>query len=107
MLDNVDVIVTEGWLGPVVRNFQSRETRKPELMKKVAEVYTGFLKNYALRFQDKKVPLVITIPVYQLDGSSIENDLKVLCEELGLLFRSIEQVYVRKGQNVGRKICIV
>jgi hypothetical protein len=82
MLDNVDVIVTEGRLGPVVRNFQSRETRKPELMKKVAEVYTGFLKNYVIRFQSKKVPIVMTIPVYQLDGSSIEQELIILCQEL-------------------------
>ena len=76
-------------------------------MKKVSDVYIGFLRNYAQRFQEKKVPIVITIPVYQIDGSSIEQDLIVFCKELGLHFRSIEQIYVRKGQNVGRKICII
>lgn len=107
MLDNVDVIVSEWWLGPVIKNFHQREIRKPDIMKKVSDVYIGFLRNYAQRFQEKKVPIVITIPVYQIDGSSIEQDLIVFCKELGLHFRSIEQIYVRKGQNVGRKICII
>jgi hypothetical protein len=49
----------------------------------------------------------MTIPVYQLDGSSIEQELIILCQELWLSFRSIEQIYVRKGQNVGRKICVI
>jgi hypothetical protein len=51
-------------------------------MKKVSDVYTGFLKNYAQKFVAKKTPLVITIPVYQIDGSSIEQELIALCEEL-------------------------
>jgi hypothetical protein len=51
-------------------------------MKKVHDVYAGFLKNYAERFIEKKVPLVITIPVYQFDGSSIEEDLKNLAVTL-------------------------
>lgn len=61
VLKNVDAIVTEGWLGPVV----SRKTRASELLvhaKKVIQVYQLFLTNIACVCPN--VPLVITLPEY-------------------------------------------
>jgi hypothetical protein len=106
-LDHVDVIVSEGWLGPVIKNFHQRDTRKEEVLEKIYTVYAGFLRNYVERFQEKLVPIVITIPVYQIDGSSIYSELEQLCAELGLQIRAISQDYVRKGQNVGRRVCVI
>ena len=61
VLKNVDVIVTEGWLGPVI----SKKTRESELLmhaKKIIQLYQSFLTHIVCVCPH--VPLVMTIPHY-------------------------------------------
>ncbi|MCR5411588.1 MAG: hypothetical protein K6E76_00950 [Patescibacteria group bacterium] len=58
----VPVIVTEGWLGPIVsKNTTSSEIQ--QFQKEVQKVYLGFLRNIREMFAENPV-LVFTIPYY-------------------------------------------
>ncbi len=61
VVKKIDVIVTEGWLGPIV----SKKTREPELTahaEKIKPVYEQFLNN--IHACIPHVPIVLTIPHY-------------------------------------------
>jgi hypothetical protein len=61
VVKKIDVIVTEGWLGPVI----SRKTRESELLvhaEKIKALYFTFLNNISAVIL--QVPMVLTIPHY-------------------------------------------
>lgn len=103
-LQNVNLIVTEWWLGPVVKKF----TQKEHLIsnyKKIYEVYFSFIQNIK-NFYEKQT-IVMTIPNYMDISNYLETDLIKLFEDLNISYNIVSEVYSRKWQLVGRKIIIL
>jgi hypothetical protein len=103
VVKKVDVIVTEGWLGPVV----SRKTREPELLvhaEKIKELYATFLNN--IHAIIPHVPLVLTLPSYTRLPDAIFPE--VIAHAVWLWY-AIEDlgIYSRKGQEVCRQIVVL
>jgi len=65
-LSQVDVIVTEGRLGPVLKDRQRHRKQELEMLEKnkgeIVKLYTEFLQQ--IYSSAMKVPIVITLPVY-------------------------------------------
>lgn len=103
VFQHVSVVVTEGWLGPVV----SRKTREPELLvhaQKIQELYMTFLSHISRAIP--LVPIVLTIPSYARLPDAI---LPVLVTHAVGLWYEIDDlgIYSRKGQEVCRQIVVL
>lgn len=79
-LDHVDVIVSEGWLGPVIKSDMHKhktqtETILKEYLPSIVELYKIFLSNIKQKMPN--TPIVMTIPEYlRLDDPVIANRIK-------------------------------
>lgn len=103
VMANVDCIVTEGRLGPVI----GKKTREPELLvhaSKINALYTTFLTN--LHAVIPNVPVVLTLPSYTRLPDAIFPE--VVAHAMGLGY-SVEDlgIYSRKGQEVCRHIVVL
>lgn len=103
VVQKVDVIVTEGWLGPVI----SKKTREPELLvhaEKINALYTTFLTN--IHAVIPQVPLVITLPSYTRLPDAIFPE--VISHAVALWYAVDDLgIYSRKGQEVCRHIVVL
>ena len=85
-LKQVDVIVTEGRLGPIVkeRTHLSKEQQYKEMMSnidRIVDLYTAFLENAKIPFAG--VPMIITVPVYlSLPAPFIEERITTSAQSL-------------------------
>lgn len=103
VVKKVDVIVTEGWLGPVV----GRKTREPELLvhaEKINALYTTFLSN--MHRVIPQVPVVITLPSYTRLPDAIFPEVIAHAVALGYAVEDLG-IYSRKGQEVCRQIVVL
>lgn len=100
---HTDVVVTEGWLWPVVNKQVAHDTALVRAnIQHIAQVYRGFLTNISLAIPH--APVVMTIPVYLfLERPLIEDEITKIVEETGYTIQSVGEIYQRKGQLVGRK----
>jgi len=103
VLKNVDVIVTEWRLGPVI----SGKTRESELLAhalKIKELYTSFLKN--INGALSQTPIVLTIPHYSRLPDALLPDIITYAVTLWYAVEDLG-VYSRKGQEVCRQIVVL
>ncbi|MFA5747487.1 MAG: hypothetical protein WC872_00065 [Candidatus Absconditabacterales bacterium] len=98
------LIVSEGWLGPIVRQDTSY-SQIDKFQDKVWNVYKNFIENLNEIKEIKS--LVFTIPYYIGKDNSLESDIQNLAEKLKIKFYSIPEIYKREKQNLGRKIIIL
>lgn len=103
LVKKIDVIVTEGWLGPVI----SRKTRESELLvhaEKIKALYFTFLNNISAVIP--QVPMVLTIPHYSRLPDAI---LPEIVTHAVTLWYHIEDlgVYSRKWQEVCRQVVVL
>ena len=103
ILKYVNLIVTEWWLWPVVKE----RTTTNELLNykyRIQELYTNFLKN-AYNFWDK-ITIVITIPVYLKSEIDTVHSILDEAEKIWFMTEMVGQVYERKKQNVWRQVVV-
>jgi len=103
-LKNVDLIVTEWWLWPVIKqNVWDKEFN--ENMNKIYDIYKPFLVNINNFFD--KITVIFTIPVYAWKENFIKDRLLQTLPKLWFEFEFIDEIYQRKNQKVGRQIVII
>lgn len=108
ILRQVDVIVTEWRLGPVIRSFQQWEQRRQRILDEIFGIYMGFLKQYVAYYAGSvHPPIIMTLPVYSIDGSSVFEALQAFAETLDLDLVQVGDDYARKDQKVTRRVCRV
>ena len=103
ILKQVDVIVTEWRLGPVIK----KSTRLPELhdhAEKIIALYEQFFSH--IREACPGVPIVVTIPNYPRLQDTIPTHIKKAAEQAGFDVTYID-TYSRKGQEVSREVWVL
>lgn len=106
-LKEVDVIVTEGWLGPVVHHQMSPAELQRNLVK-VEELYSAFVDQVAALYPH--VVVVMTMPEYQKKnhtGLDVNQKLTAYAETKGFATEILSELYMRKGQIVARRVVIL
>lgn len=105
-LKQVDVMVTEGWLGPVVKSYNPKNKGQMQMLLKNVEeivaVYRAFLKN--TKGSLPQVPIVMTVPVYHWLGDVIEKRISDFARDIGYEVSTLGEIYQRKNQLVGRRV---
>jgi len=85
-------------------------TRKSEVQKyqqEVRDLYREFIYKISNAKKRNNIKAVFTIPYYLKFENFLEKEIKSLCEYLKLNFDSVDEVYSREKQKVGRKIIII
>jgi len=97
------LIVTEGWLGPIVtKSTSSQDIQK--FQEQVLQLYKSFLE----RIQELWwTTAVFTIPYYAGQNNSLEQNISDYWTKIGLHIQGIPEIYGREWQQIGRKIMIV
>ncbi len=106
-LKNVDIIVTEGWLGPSLRWKRIYSALIKDIFEKVKEVYISFFKNleqFVLNVHPKReLTWVISMPYYDL-GKDTKSMFEALVPIITFAkFQRID-IYWRDSQRVKREI---
>lgn len=99
------LIVTEGWLGPIV----GRQTTTEDIQSyqdQVYAVYAAFIHTIKSYF-DTMPTIVCSIPWYMQGNNTILTRLQKDIQKQGLQLQEIHEVYHRENQYVGRKIVII
>ena len=116
--DYQTVIVTEGRLGPVIKQTTTPEQIK-EYQRRVKNLYLQFIQTITDFFpKDQRPPMVFTIPEYTTLGSPligempkaegfIEEQISLLASQLWRNMETINEIYKRENQKVWRKIVIL
>ena len=99
------LIVTEGWLGPVIKQTTTAE-EITEYQRRVKNLYLQFIQTIT-DFFPKKIPMVFTIPIYIDQENTIEQYITDLTQKLWRKMESIDEIYKREKQKVGRQIIIL
>jgi len=85
-------------------------TRKSDVQKyqrEVRELYREFIYKISNTKKTNKIKAVFTIPYYIKFENFLEKEIKDLCNYLKIQSSSIDEVYSREKQKVGRKIIIL
>lgn len=107
LLNHQTIIVTEGWLWPVIKQTTTPEEIK-EYQRRVKNLYLQFIQTITDFFpKDKRPPMVFTIPFYIGQENTIDQHIKELTTKLWWNMESLEEVYKRENQKIGRKIIIL
>lgn len=99
------VIVTEGWLGPIIKQSTTPEQVK-EYQRRVKNVYVQRVEQMASAFTQKPV-MVFTIPVYLGHENFIESSIISSIHQRGFDMHTIDELYKRDQHKVARKIIIL
>ncbi len=99
------LIITEGWLGPVIKATTTVEEVK-EYQRRVKNVYLPWIEQMATAFPQKPV-MVFTIPWYLEHENLLEKAIIELAEKVGFQFSSLQELYKRDQHKVGRKVIIL
>ncbi len=99
------LIITEGWLGPVIKASTTVEEVK-EYQRRVKNVYLPWIEQMATAFPQKPV-MVFTIPWYLGHENLLEKAIIELAEKVGFQFSSLQELYKRDQHKVGRKVIIL
>ncbi len=106
-LKEVNVIVTEWWLGPVIHH-QMTPVELQRNLAKVEELYTVFVKHVAQFFEHLVV--VMTMPEYQkknATGLHVHQKITAYAETQWFETEILPELYMRKGQLVARRVVIL
>lgn len=102
-LKNANLIVTEGWLGPIITD-RSSEKEIFNAQDKIIKLYKAFLTNI-MSFYDT-ITAVFTIPIHT-GPSYVKESIEERCQDNKVEYEFVTEVYKRTGQKVGRQIVIV
>lgn len=103
-LQNVDLIVSEWWLWPVVTQKTTPEQIE-DYANQVTEIYEKFLNN--IQKVKKLLPnIVITVPYYMHQENNIAQIITDHAQRLWRETKIIKEIYSRPKQHVGRQIIV-
>jgi hypothetical protein len=100
------LIVSEWWLWPIVKSISTPQ----EIAKYQNEVWTLYKKFITTISKTKKnhhTKAVFTIPYYMNQNNFLEQEIKSRSSTFDWKFLSIDEIYAREWQKVGRKIIIL
>ncbi len=103
-LKNVDIIVSEWWLWPLI-NYKTNLSQQQQNLEKILKVYQNFVQNVNDFY--KNIVCVFTVPVYFGKNFFAVQNLKNFISTLDINFQVIDEIYIRKNQSVGRAIFIL
>jgi len=109
-LKEVDAIVSEWRLGPVIKAEMLKHKAQTEAILKdyipsIVQLYSSFLDNAKKKMSG--VPILITIPEYlRLDHSIIADRISEAATDIGYKVTYLWEVYKRKKQQVGRRVVL-
>ena len=101
----IPLIITEGWLGPVIKATTTAEEVR-EYQRRVKNVYLPWIEQMATAFAEKPV-MVFTIPWYLGHENLLEKAIIELAEKVGFRFSSLQELYKRDQHKVGRKVIML
>ena len=96
------IIITEGWLWPVIKASTTAEEVK-EYQRWVKNVYRPWIEQMANAFA-KKPTMVFTIPRYLGYENLLEKAIIEVVEQVGFRFGSLQELYKREQHKVARKV---
>ncbi len=99
-----NIIVTEGWLGPIITK-KSTSDQVKKAQQQITKLYTEFFTTTIK--SDLFSTIVCTIPWYIGHDNAHEQQFQKTVKDLGYERKSINEIYQREDQQVGRKICIL
>ena len=99
------LIITEGWLGPIIKANTTDEQVK-EYQRWVKNVYLPWIEQMATSFERKPV-MVFTIPWYLWYENLLEHQIIELSEKVWFEFSSLQEMYKRDQHKVARKVIIL
>ena len=99
------LIVTEGWLGPVIKLSTTPDQIK-EYQRRVKNVYVQRIEQMGTAFPEKP-SMVFTIPIYLWYENFIEQAVMESAYQAGFKFSAIDELYKRDQHKVARKIIIL
>ncbi|MFZ2150555.1 MAG: hypothetical protein WAZ12_04470 [Candidatus Absconditicoccaceae bacterium] len=97
------IVITEGRLGPIVTDRTSSE-QVQKYQHQVIDTYKELVKRI---HEINAVKGVFTIPYYIGYDNKIEQEIQEISTKLGFKFKSVQEIYKRENQKVGRKIIIL
>jgi len=103
-LKNVNLIVTEWWLGPLITH-KTRLHQQQQNFIKILDIYKNFIQNVN-DFYDQ-ITCVFTVPVYFGKDFYAVDYLKNFCHRFNLDCQVLDEIYMRTWQTVGRAIFVV
>lgn len=103
-ISNWSIIVTEGWLGPIITKKSTPDDVK-KAQQQIQKLYTDFFTN--ILKSDYFSVIVCTIPRYIGYDNPHEQFFQTTISNLGYNWKSINEIYQREDQQIGRKICII
>lgn len=103
-LKSVDLIVSEWWLGPVMKWFVSEKTKQYNI-NQIYEVYKAFFENVKNFWS--QITVVITVPYYIWEDEILSRKIIELVEKLWFQWWFIKQVYKRPEQKIWRQILVI
>lgn len=103
-IPNWSIIVTEGWLGPIITK-KSSPDQIQKAQQQITKLYTDFFTNTIK--SDIFSTIISTIPWYIGQHNAHEQQFQKTIQDLGYERKSINEIYQREDQQVGRKICIL
>ncbi len=102
-----DILIVSEWrLWPMV----TQTTRRSEVQKyqqEVRDLYREFIYKISNAKKTNDIKAVFTIPYYIKFENFLEKEIVELCKYLKINFSSIDEVYSREKQKIGRKIIIL
>lgn len=101
----VPLIITEGWLWPVIKQSTTAEEVK-EYQRWVKNVYVQWIEQMAKAFLDLSV-MVFTVPWYLGYENYLEQEILKTAKEVWFEAESLQELYKRDQHKVGRKIMIL
>ena len=101
----VPLIITEGWLWPVIKQSTTAEEVK-EYQRWVKNVYVQWIEQMAKAFPDLPV-MVFTVPWYLGYENYLEQEILKTAKEVWFEAESLQELYKREQHKVGRKIMIL
>ena len=99
------LIVTEGWLGPIIKSSTTEEQVK-EYQRWVKNVYLPWIEQMSKAFERKPV-MVFTIPWYLWYENLLEHQIIEQSEKVWFEFSSLQEMYKREQHKVARKVIIL
>lgn len=100
------LIVSEWWLGPIVKE----STTSQEIAKyqnEVRNLYKKFITTISKTKKSHHTKAVFTIPYYTNQNNFLEQEIKSRAKTFDRNVSSIDEIYCRERQKVGRKIMIL
>jgi len=100
------LIVSEWWLWPMLTD-KTPKNDIPKYQKKVLWLYQGFISTISKIKNNNNTKAVFTIPYYINQNNFLEQEIEEFSRNKWRNFLSINEVYSREKQKVGRKIIIL